>query len=91
VLSLLLITQDAFDTFASNHSDHQTNPGTEGEWDVIERAMHAMIRWLVHNGGAASPLLEKYSVPAQLVPLPAQMATVLERARELSARDDGEK
>lgn len=88
VLSLLLITDDAFDSFASNHSDHQSNPGTEREWEVIERAMHAMIRWLVHNGGARSPLLEKYSVPDRLAPLPEQMATVLERARELSDRDD---
>jgi len=88
VLSLLLVTQDAFDHFASNHSDHQENVRTAGEWDAIERAMHAMIRWLVHNGGAASPLLEKNSVPAQLVPLPEQMATVLGRARELSQRDE---
>jgi TfoX/Sxy family transcriptional regulator of competence genes len=38
--------------------------------------------------GAASPLLEKYSVPAQLLPLPEQMASVIERARELSQRDE---
>ena len=88
VLSLLLVMQNAFDSFASNHSDHEENVQTKQEWEVIELAMHAMTRWLVHKGGACSPVLERYIVPAQLVPLPEQMATVLDRARELSQRDE---
>jgi hypothetical protein len=87
LLSLLLITQDAFESFAANHSDHQTNACTEREADVIERAMEAMARWLVHKGAASSPLLLAYSSPAWLAPVSTQMASVLERARELSGSE----
>ena len=89
LLSLVLVTRDAFDSFAAKHSDHATNARAARESDVVERAMHAMVRWLVHNGGASSPLLEAYSTPMWLAPLPVQMTAVLETARELSKLDVG--
>ena len=89
LLSLVLVTRDAFDSFAAKHSDHATNARAARESDVVEGAMHAMVRWLVHIGGARSPLLEAYSTPMWLAPLPVQMTAVLQTARELSKVDGG--
>ena len=85
VLALVLLTASTFEGWAGDVStEHEMSVRAEREWQILTHAFEAMTRWLVHRGGAKSPLLRAgYFRDGWLAPPAEQIATALARAREI--------
>jgi hypothetical protein len=86
-LSLVLQTSEAFDTFATNHTEEApADSSVTTEWQALTRAFTAVARWL-HRSGARSPLVKTHFREDRLATPPSdQIATALARERELAAQ-----
>jgi hypothetical protein len=82
-LSLLLLTDSAFEAFAAEAYDEQElSAAEEALWNKVTRAHHALVRRL-HRRGAVSPLSKDHFTEGNLVPPSERTAAALEAAKEL--------